>query len=113
MRELLYNREFRNVLVEVAKVGATQALTEVGKLTPFISKSEAYRKYGRKYVDRWIRLGVLTVKGEDNQKKQIDRVEIQAIASSTSLADYINSQEFKAKGIKINISEALEQDKIK
>lgn len=109
IRESLHDTALRNLLIEVAKAGATQALVDSGSLAPFISKADSYRLYGRKSVDKWIKLGVLTVRGEGNEKQRIDRVEIQAIASSSSLANYINSRHFRDQRRKINIDESCEK----
>jgi len=108
-QDILYDPLLRDLLIEVAKTGAVKALVSVDKLSPYMSKSDAYRMYGRSTVDKWIKMGILRIMGEENEKQRIDRVEINAIASSSSLANYINSQYFKSQARKININEAYEK----
>jgi hypothetical protein len=98
----VFDYELRNMLTSAAELGATKALSETGAIKPYINKSEAYRTYGRTKVDNWIKDGLITPRGEIGKSWQIDRVEIQALAASKTVAEYINSQYFKDKGVKIN-----------
>ena len=97
----IFDYELRNMLTDAAKLGATQALADSGAIKPFMNKSEAYRAYGRASVDSWITDGLITPRGEIGKSWRIDRVEIQALASAKTVANYINSQYFKEK--KINL----------
>lgn len=93
----IFDRELRNMLTSAAELGATRALAETGAVKPYINKSEAYRIYGRVKVDNWLKDGLLTPRGEAGKSWRIDRVEIQALAASKTVATYINSQYFKEK----------------
>lgn len=95
----------RDVLKDIAKAGAIQALIETGQLKPFVTKAEAYRLYGRSNVEKWIRNGLITPRGGCGEKWRLERAEMEAIVASASLAAYINSKEFKAKGIKVNLDD--------
>lgn len=97
----VFDYELRNMLTSAAELGATKALSETGAIKPYLNKSEAYRTYGRGKVDNWIKDGLITPRGEIGKSWQIDRVEIQALAASKTVAEYINSQYFKDKGVKI------------
>ncbi|WP_143072833.1 hypothetical protein [Parapedobacter indicus] len=97
--------EMRDVLKDVAKVGAVQVLTEIGQLKPFITKAEAYRLYGRTKVDMWIRNRLVTPRGGFGEKWRLERSELEAISASASLAAYVNSMAFKDKGVKVNLDE--------
>ncbi len=97
----IFDYELRNMLTSAAELGATKALSETGAIKPYLNKSEAYRTYGRGKVDNWIKDGLITPRGEIGKSWQIDRVEIQALAASKTVAEYINSQFFKDKGVKI------------
>lgn len=99
----VFDYELRNMLTDAAKLGATQALADTGAIKPYMNKSEAYRLYGRGKVDSWIKDGLITPRGEIGKSWQIDRVEIQALSSSGTVAQYINTQYFKDKGVKINL----------
>lgn len=97
----VFDYELRNMLTSAAELGATKALSETGAIKPYLNKSEAYRTYGRGKVDNWIKDGLITPRGEIGKSWRIDRVEIQALAASKTVAEYINSQYFKDKGVKI------------
>ncbi|SMG31706.1 hypothetical protein [Sphingobacterium psychroaquaticum] len=97
----VFDYELRNMLTKAAELGATKALTETGAVKPYLNKSEAYRMYGRGVVDGWIKDGLLTPRGDTYKSWRIDRVEIQALAASRTVAEYINSQYFKNKGAEI------------
>lgn len=97
----VFDYELRNMLTSAAELGATKALSETGAIKPYINKSEAYRSYGRTKVDNWIKDGLITPRGEIGKSWRIDRLEIQALAASKTVAEYINSQYFKDKGVKI------------
>lgn len=79
------------VLGTLAKLTATEMLTMSGSLKPFISKSEAYRMYGRGKVDKWISEGHLSI-GQDevgtSSKMRINRNEIEALAQADDLVQY-------------------------
>lgn len=100
----VFDYELRNMLTTAAELGATKALTNTGAIKPYMNKSEAYRLFGRAKVDDWIKDGLITPRGEIGKSWRIDRVEIQALASSKTIAQYINSQYFKDKGVKIKIA---------
>jgi len=96
----VFDYELRNMLTKAAELGATKALTETGAIKPYMNKSEAYRMYGRGVVNGWIKDGLITTRGDTYKNWRIDRVEIQALAASRTVAEYINSQYFKDKGVK-------------
>ncbi len=104
----IFDYDLRDILTDAAKLGATAALAGAGLLKPYLSKAEAYRLYGRYKVDKWIRMQMVSVNQDlgNNDKGRIDRVEIEAVASSQNLATYINNQYFKSKGIKIDWDKA-------
>jgi len=96
----VFDFELRNMLTSAAKLGAMQALADTGAVKPYLNKSEAYRVYGRNKVDNWIKVGLITPRGEIGKSWQIDRVEIQSLASARTVSDYMNSQYFKSKELK-------------
>jgi len=49
--------ELQQMLNTASELGANRVLVKNGLVKTEISKSEAYRRYGRKSVDRWIRMG--------------------------------------------------------
>lgn len=80
----------QNLLSEAAELGANAALSAVGVLKPYISKKEAYRMYGEKTVERWIREGILDFEkdGTSTSKCRIDRLKIAAIAKTSNRPSY-------------------------
>lgn len=74
-----------------AELGAIQALILAGRLKPYLKKSEAFRLYGRKHVERWIADGSITPRKDGNHSAawRIDRMEIAALAAAIQLLSYL------------------------
>lgn len=53
----LYENQLRQMLSTAAEMGAKNALREMGVDKTQISKAEAYRRYSRRRIDRWVREG--------------------------------------------------------
>lgn len=72
------------MLSDAAEMGAKKALQEAGVLKPWLSKAEAYRKYGERTVKRWIteRKIIPKLPSPNSVKKFISREEIEALAKS-------------------------------
>lgn len=84
-------KTLRDIMANAAEMGATQALVQVGKLSQYITKQEAYKRFGgRRKVDGWIVSGVLNVHAAG-----IDLIEISTLASSINVATYINSASYQ------------------
>lgn len=79
--------QLQMLLTDASELGAILALSKIGKITPYLKKSEAFRKYGRSNVERWISLGFITPRKDGNHSAawRINRVEIE-IANKTYLA---------------------------
>lgn len=87
---LTLDYKLAQMLQGAAELGGIVALTEVGKLRPYLSKAEAYRKYGRGKVDSWIKKGVI----EEHQdypgaKVTLCRKQLASVAASQNLVQYI------------------------
>lgn len=90
------------LIKSIAKLTATEMLTLSGGLKPFISKSEAYRMYGRGKVDKWIAEGYLSLSQDEagtSSKMRINRSEIDALAQADDLIHYqiMRDNESKSK----------------
>jgi len=74
--------EFRNALIDAAEAGARKALIDVGVISPTMNMTEAYRIFGRRNVDKWVRMGLVhKIKdGDKNHAVRIDRMEITGVA---------------------------------
>jgi hypothetical protein len=84
-----------NVLIQTfscgAELGAIQALVKTGQLRPYLKKSEAFRQFGRKKVEDWIRDGLITPRkdGGHSAAWRIDRLEIECLAKAIYMTRYL------------------------
>jgi len=78
--------EYRNALIEAARLGGMKALQGVGMMKTHISYREACRQYGRTNVDRWIKDGAVTPQkdGENTSTMRLDIVVLQTLSTSTN-----------------------------
>lgn len=79
------------LLMESANQGTESALAENIQIPERITKSEAYRNYGRTNVDRWLLEGLLKpdlTAGKKNQTR-IDRKKLEAIAATSNRGTYL------------------------
>lgn len=53
----LHEFQLRQMLSSAANLGAKNALREMGVDKTQISKAEAYRRYSRRRIDRWVKEG--------------------------------------------------------
>lgn len=51
--------QLRALLVDAGEIAAKKALTDAGLLKPYLSKSQAEKKYGRPNIARWTEDGLL------------------------------------------------------
>ena len=77
-------KELTILLQGAVAEGAEKALIATGTLSGRLSKSEAYRTYGRSNVDRWVLEGLIKV-----SNKCIDRIKLEAIAESSNRITYL------------------------
>jgi hypothetical protein len=66
--------------------GAGKALAESKVLPKTITKSQAYRLYGRSDVDRWLAEGLIT---SDSICKKINRTKLERVAASSNRTTYL------------------------
>ncbi|PYF74575.1 hypothetical protein [Pedobacter nutrimenti] len=91
MNILLTDHQLGILLRDAAEVGAKLVLSRTGKIKPYLNKSEAFRRYGRKNIERWIDQGLITPRKDGNQSAawRIDRIEVEAIRKSLDAMLYI------------------------
>lgn len=77
----LTNQQLLTIVRQAAELGAIIALIQTGKLPPYLKKREAYRRYGRSFIEKLLEKGDLTVRSDGNHSAawRIDRIEIEAI----------------------------------
>lgn len=91
MNFLLTDHQLGMLLRDAAEMGAKLVLARTGKIKPYMNKSEAYRLYGRKNIERWIDQGLLTRRKDGSQSAawRIDRIEVETIRKSLDALLYI------------------------
>jgi hypothetical protein len=84
MNILLTSHQLGMLLRDAAEIGANLALSKTGRIKPYLNKSEAFRLYGRKNIERWIEQGLITSRkdGDHSAMWRIDRTEAEAIRKS-------------------------------
>lgn len=78
--------QLRQMLTDAAELGAQRALEKVGVTPTTISKSEAYRLYGRAAVDRWATQGLITPirDGLNKSRVRFDRQKLETVAKTSN-----------------------------
>lgn len=91
MNIMLTSHQLQLLLQDAAEMGALQALSKIGKVRPFLKKSQAFRRYGRKNVENWISLGLITPRkdGGHSAAWRIDRLEAEALSKSHDAMRYL------------------------
>lgn len=79
-------KELSFIIKKSVKAGVNLALTELGMKKAYFSKAEAYRVYGRKLVDRWLREKLIKrVKdGTNTSNIRLSRIELEAVAMTSN-----------------------------
>lgn len=87
--------QLRRLIEYSAKMGAKVILSKSGEVKPYLKKSEAFKKYGRKNVEHWIREGLITPRKDGNYSAawRIDLLEIESVKNSMELSDLFIEQE--------------------
>jgi len=63
----IHEFQLRQMLSSAANLGAKNALREMGVDKTQISKAEAYRRYSRRRIDRWIKEGkIIPIKSKSS-----------------------------------------------
>lgn len=79
------------LLQKAVELGARQTLCRTGKLKPYLSKSQAFREYGRANIESWIALGLITPRkdGDHSATWRIERIEADTIRYAKELLHYL------------------------
>ncbi len=85
--------QFQELIANAVNIGYQKALVENGQLKAYLSKADAYRKYGRRQVDRWIREKLVTkVKdGTNSSSIRLDRTELETVAMTSNRMSWFRS----------------------
>lgn len=76
--------ELTRLLSRTIAAGATKALTLCDPQPQVISKSLAYRKYGRSNIDRWLAEGLLIL-----TRNRLDKAALAQIAARSNRITYL------------------------
>jgi len=87
--------ELKNLLADAVAIGGRRIQIETKQISPYISKSEAYRTYGRRMVDRWLKEGLIKVSkdGDSSHKIRINRIQIESIAAASNRVSFFQHKE--------------------
>lgn len=83
--------QLESLIHDAAAMGARTALSEIGKLRPYSKKSQAFRIYGRKNVERWLRKRLLNPKkdGGNSVEWRIEWLEIESVKKAIEFLNYL------------------------
>lgn len=79
------------MLLVAARQGTEKVFSETCNQQALITKSEAFRRYGRCNVERWLKEGLLTLVSLEGKstRKFIDSKMLRAIAGSSNRITYL------------------------
>lgn len=82
--------QLQSLLQDVAELGALQALSAMGIIKSYISKSEAVKMVGKADLDHWVRKGLITLikDGPTSSVVRISRLEIESVIKSVRRPSY-------------------------
>lgn len=87
--------DFSRILERSARNGSSRALGESSHNSQSIKLSEAYLRYGRDQVKRWISEGLVRFRDTTggDRRKSLDREQLERIAASNNRSTYIPVRE--------------------
>lgn len=90
--------QLRTLLADAAELGASKALIQYGLQKPYICAAEAYRLYGRRVFNRWVKEGLISGAAKDgiSTKTRYDRLQVEATAKASNRASWFTHNESKA-----------------
>lgn len=84
-------KELSSLLKMAVTAGVEKALAATCPLQARLTKAQAYRRYGRYNVDRWLSEGLIKLTSENSSisKKTVDREKLEGIAASSNRVTYL------------------------
>ena len=72
---------------KAAELATVKTLVKTGNLKPYLNKSEAFRRYGRKNIEKWLSVGLLTLRKDGDQSAawRLDRLEIETLVNAIEM----------------------------
>lgn len=76
------------LISKAAELATIKTLIKTGKLKPYLKKSEAFRQFGRKNVEKWLNDGRLTPRkdGDHSAAWRLDRLEIEILVNTIEIS---------------------------
>jgi excisionase family DNA binding protein len=86
----LDKRQLMDLISGAVQIGVETTLVQTGLLKPYLTQTTAYKMYGRKTVEKWIKEGRITAhkSGDRNSKVLLDRLALQALMKTDDLIVY-------------------------
>ncbi|CAN5175416.1 hypothetical protein BH09BAC6_BH09BAC6_24170 [soil metagenome] len=87
----ILNQSLEKCLAAGAELGVVITLVKTGQVKPYLNKSEAFLIYGRSNVENWFEMGWLKQRKDGNYSAawRIDRIEIEVVAKSIALLNFL------------------------
>ncbi len=78
--------QFQELIANAVNIGYEKALADNGQIKAHLTKAEAYRKYGRRQVDRWLREKLIDkIKdGTNSSSIRLDRTQLETVAMTSN-----------------------------
>lgn len=91
----LHTLELKNIVSSSVALGIKQFLQDYKDLPRYMSKNQAYTRYGRRVIDRWIKEGLVTeIKDGDRQHKiRLDSLELEKLAAFSNRTSFFRYKE--------------------
>ena len=86
--------ELANIVKASVREGLCNAILQDNILSDLLTKTEAYKRYGRSNVDRWLKENLICCSNSGN-RKVLPRNEFDQIAASSNRMTYLTSKERK------------------
>lgn len=86
-------RTLSHLMKEAAEYGIKAALVETGQISPYLSKMQAYKLYGRGLVNRWVKEGLVKpTRDGAGSKWRYDRRELELVARTNNVATFLTNK---------------------
>ena len=82
-------KEIIEMMRNVTKVSVQKETSLFGARVEYVNKSEAYRRYGRSTVDRWLKEKLITIFKTAQNKNILKLAELEKVASKSNRISYL------------------------
>lgn len=87
------DRQLLALIAKAVELATIKVLIKTGDLRTYLKKSEAFRIYGRRNIEKWLSLGLLTMRkdGSHSAAWRLDRLEIETLVNSIEVSKLLNA----------------------